>query len=162
MRESTRRILGQGAVAGVLGYLIVAGIFAVVNLAGGHSPFRTAAELGAALFYGVRDPAQVAVTPEYVFAYNGAHLLVFLVFGFAAAWLASLADRGAQLWYVALFFFLFVGFHLVAGVQALAMPMQQAISGTMVWVAGMVAALAMAGYLVWTHPKLRVAQRWDD
>lgn len=161
MRDSVRRIIGQGAVAGVLGYLIVAAIFAIVNLATGQSPFRTAAELGAALFYGARDPASVAVTPAYVFAYNGAHLFVFLVFGFAAAALASLADRGAQLWYVALFFFLFVSFHLIAGVQALAVPMQQAISAPMVWVAGIAAALVMAGYLVWTHPTLRHAERWD-
>lgn len=161
MRESVRRVLGQGTVAGVLGYLIVAGIFAVVNLAAGHSPFRTAAELGAALFYGVHDPAQVAVTPAYVFAYNGAHLMVFLLFGLAAAWLASLADRGMQLWYVALFFFLFVSFHLIAGVQALAVPMQEAISATMVWVAGIAAALVMAAYLVWAHPSLRHAERWD-
>ena len=162
MGQNTARLLGQGAVAGVLGYLVVAAIFAIVNLAGGHSAFRTAAELGAALFYGARDPAQVAVTPQYVFAYNGAHLFVFLFFGIAAAWLASLADRGAQLWYVALFLFLFVGFHLVAGVQMLAAPMQRAIPATMVWVAGVAAALAMAGYLVRAHPRLRTAQRWDD
>lgn len=161
MREKHLRILRQGAVAGMLGYLIVAGIFAIANVLAGQSPFRTAAELGAALFYGARDPSQVAVTPAYVFAYNGAHLVVFLAFGFAAAWLASLADRGSQLWYVALFLFLFVAFHLIGGVQALAVPMQTALSAPMIWVAGFAAAVAMAAYLVWMHPALRTAQRWD-
>ena len=78
MKESSLRVLKQGTVAGLMGYLVVATVFALANVATGQSPFQTAAVLGATLFYGVTDPAAVTVTPAYLFAFNGLHLVTFL------------------------------------------------------------------------------------
>lgn len=160
MTTNWRGIITQGIVAGLLGFAAVALVFALVNLGAGRSPFYSAAVLGSTLFYGVTDPALVRVTPATVLAYNGLHLVVFLGFGILAAALAALADRGWQLWFVALFFFIFVSFHLIAAVQGLAAPMRSALSDTMVWGAGLVASVAMALYIVRGHPGMRSAQPW--
>lgn len=131
-----------------------------MNLGAGRSPLYSAAVLGEALFYGVADPDLVSVRPGAVLAYSAMHLAVFFAFGVVAAALATLADRGWQLWFVALFFFIFVSFHLLAAVQGLAAPMRSVLSGAMVWGAGLVASFLMAGYLIRVHPRLRAAQSW--
>lgn len=161
MKNTWRKVLEQGSVAGLIGFAAVAVIFAALNLAQGKSPFYTAALLGASLFYGATDPAQVAVAPASVFAYNGLHLVVFLIFGLAASALALMADQGKHLWYVGLFFFMFISFHLEGFVQALSYPMRQAIPDMAVWGAGIAASLAMAAYILSQHPRIRAPQPWD-
>lgn len=160
MNETSRRVISQGLVAGFIGFITVAVVFAVVNLAAGRSPFYTSALLGSALFSGATDPAQVAVTPATVLPYNGLHLVVFLAFGIAAAALAAVADRGQQLWYVALFFFIFLSFHLEAAVQVFASPMRPMLSDAAIWGAGVAGSAAMVAYLLWQHPKIRARQAW--
>ncbi len=160
MRGKWSGIAFQGLVAGLIGYATVAVVFAVANLVMGRSPFYTAALMGAALFYGITDPAQVSVLPQYVFAFNGIHLLVFLVFGIAGAALAELADRGWQLWYVSTFFFIFVGFHIIAGAQALATPMRAMVPDVAVWLSGIGAGVLMGWYLFNAHPRMHTPQPW--
>lgn len=154
------KALAQGTVAGLIGFGTVALFFAVLNVAHGRSPFYTAAVLGAAVFHGVTTPAHASVTPETVIPYNALHLFVFIGFGIAAAALAQLADRGSHLWYVGLFFYMFVAFHLVAFVQALTTPMRAAIGEVDIWVAGIAASTVMALYLLWRHPAARRPQSW--
>ena len=145
---------------GVIGFLTVAVVFAVANMLVGRSPVYTSALLGAAFFHGLTDPTQVSVTATNVLAYTGLHLAVFLAFGVLASALAALADRGWQLWFVALFFFLFFSFHLEAGVQAFAAPVQSALSDEAIWGAGIAASVAMAAYFLWVHPRIRAPQPW--
>lgn len=160
MKEASIRVLQHGAVAGLVGYLTVALVFATANVVTGQSPFHTAAVLGATLFYGASDPASVTVLPAYVFAFNGLHLMAFLAFGVCGAWLAALAARGAQLWYFALFFWIFVATHLIGAAQVFALPLEATIPGAAVWSAGMAAALIMALYLYRANPALRAPQAW--
>lgn len=160
MKESSLRILRQGAVAGLLGYAVVAFVFALANVVGGRSPFQTAAVLGATLFYGVTDPATVTVTPPYVFAFNGLHLLTFLGFGIIGAWLVSLANKGEQLWYLSLFFWMFVAVHMIGAAQVFAIPLGEILSAAAVWGAGIAASIAMGVYLFRANPALRASQSW--
>jgi hypothetical protein len=113
------------------------------------------------MFSDVSDPAQVAVPPAYVLAYNGAHLLVFLRLGMIASLLARLADRGRQLWYVATFVFIFVTFHAIGFVQGLSAEMRGLLSANTIRIGGLLASAAMGADLVRAHPQLRRAQRWD-
>jgi len=154
------RTIEQGLLAGLIGFGTIAGVFAIVDLVSGRSPFYTAAVLGNALFYGVQDPSFVTVSIGAVLGYSMVHLVVFLVFGMAAAALATLADRGLQLWFVALFFFIFISFHLYAAAQAVAAPMREALPGALVWGAGVAASLVMAAYLIRVHPRMRAMQPW--
>jgi len=160
MRSKWIETLREGLVAGVIGYSATVVLFAIANLLVGRSPFHTAAVLGAALLYGIRDPMQVVVTPAYVLAYNGAHLVVFLALGILGASLARLADRGAQLWYVALFLFIFVSFHLIVTVQVVATSMHPLINDAAIWIAGIFAGLLMVASLIRAHPAIRTSQPW--
>ena len=160
MSERTSRLLGQGVVAGLIGYATVAIVFALANLFVDRSPFHTAAVLGATMFYGATDPSTIAVLPAYVLAFNGVHMLTFLVFGLIGAWLAELADRGEQLWYFSLFFWMFVAFHMVGAAQMLAVPLESVISAVAIWLAGLAASALMALFLLRVHPLLRKAQAW--
>ena len=161
MRAKWSETVFQGLVAGFIGYLTVAIVFAIANVIVGRSPFHTAAIMGASLFYGIDDPARVEMLPQYVFAFNGAHLLAFLVFGVAGSALAALADRGMQLWYVATFFFIFIAFHLIAMAQALAMPMRTMVPDLAIWLAGIGAAVLMGWYLFRVHPRMHAPQPWS-
>jgi len=162
MAVSKGTIFTQGAFAGLIGYATLAVLVSVMDMARGEPALRTAAVLGATLFYGATDPARIAVLPDYVLAYNGAHLLAFLAFGMIGAALATLADRGRQLWFLSAFFYVFVAFHAIGGVQALSAETRSALPATTIWVGGIVASAAMAIYLVRAHPGMRRPQSWTD
>ena len=163
MKDETRRVLEEGLVAGVIGHLVVAIVFAISNIAMGRPMLHTPALLGASLFYGLTDPSVLEIRAAYVFAYNGTHLLLFMVFGMIGAWLTMIADRGWQLWYLATFFFLFIAFHIFGMVQLLTLPVQSALSGTALWAAGLLATSAMAAYFIAMHPRLRAQlSQWQE
>ena len=92
MKEETQQLLAQGLLAGVLGHVTAAVVFAVANAMAGRPLLYTPAVLGASLFYGLTDPSQLEIRAAYVFAYNGTHLLVFIAFGLVAA----AGDRGPR------------------------------------------------------------------
>ena len=146
MKEETQQLLAQGLLAGVLGHVTAAVVFAVANAMAGRPLLYTPAVLGASLFYGLTDPSQLEIRAAYVFAYNGTHLLVFIAFGLVAAWLATVADRGQQLWYVAVFFLLFVAFHVIGAFQLVAAPMRDTVPEASLWIAGFGATAVMAAY----------------
>jgi hypothetical protein len=161
MREPTKKILNQGLITGAVGYVTVTLVMAVASVAAGQSPLYFAAMMGASLIYGITDPAAVRIAPEFVLSYNGLHLLAFLALGMLTSWLAAQADRGAQLWYVGLFVFILVSFHLMGAVQLAAEPVRVAIPVYGVWVAGLAASVTMATCILATHPRIRTPQPWD-
>ncbi len=164
MNTRTQDTLLQGLAAGFFGFVTTAIVFAVANMIAGRSLLYTPAVLGATMFYGVGDPAEMstAVAP-YVFAYNGTHLIVFLIFGLVGSWLVSIAERGAMLWYPALFFFLFVAFHMIGGIQLAAQPVKETVPDAAVWLSGFLAAVVMAYYLLRVHPSVRQQLRgWQE
>ncbi len=154
-------LVTQGFFAGLIGYATLAVLVSVSDAAPGRSPFHSAAVLGASLFYNTSDHSRMQVLPAYVLAYNGAHLLVFLLMGLIGSALAAVADRGRQLWFLALFFFFFVAFHAIGALQGVTMNVRNELSATVIWVAGVSAAVTMGAYLVWAHPRMRRPQRWD-
>lgn len=163
MATARAEVLAQGLAAGVIGYLATAIMFAVFNVLTGHSPFYTAALLGATLFYGLESLDGFSVQASYVFAYNGLHLILYLVLGMIGSWLASVCETGSQLWYVGLFFFIGVAFHVFALVQWFAAPVESEIPAVSVWVTGVIAALLMAIYLLRRHPALaRQMRHWEE
>jgi len=160
METNWGRTIGQGLIAGVLGFVVVAAVCAIADLSSGRPLFYTAALLGSALFGEVPDPATLSVSLSPVLAYSAVHLAAFLVFGTIASALATVADRGMQLWFVALFFFIFISFHLFGAVQSLAIPVRSVLPGAMIWTAGFAASIVMGAYLLRAHPRMRSAQPW--
>ena len=146
----------QGLVAGLLGYAAVALFFGVVNVLGGDSFFHTAAVLGHGLLGTDRRVVEAAVEAGPVFAYNGVHLVLFLGFGFAAAWLVEEAERHPVFWYLVFFAFLVGFFYDVALLSLFTLPLG---AGEISWVtivaANLSAGVVMGAYLVRGHPGLR-------
>lgn len=156
MRPDRAEVLTHGLVAGFIGYAAVVIFFALINVIGGHSPFHTAARLGAVLFYGAAEPLAVTVEPGPVLAYNGVHLAVSLLAGIGSAFLLVETERYHFLWYFIFFLFLagFVYVLLFVGILGAeithVIPWWSALMGTVVWVA------AMGGYL-WTQHRSLLA-----
>jgi hypothetical protein len=155
MKPERTQVFAQGLVAGLVGYATVAVFFAIVNVIAGRSPFHTAALLGSALFYGLRDPAQLVIGPGQVLSYNGLHLMIFLFLGTIAAWLAYLAERGPELWYVGAVTFIFMAFHTYGFFLMLTEPVRAVLAPWTMLAAGLIGCAAMAVYLMWIHPRIR-------
>jgi hypothetical protein len=155
MKRSRERVLTDGLIAGTLGYLVLAVFFAVANALAGRSPFYTAALLGDAFFFGLRDAAAVQVGPAPVIAYNGVHLVVFLAIGFLIAWGANQLERHPDLSYFsfvlafAAFLSSYVLVLILGGAVAQALPWPLVAGGNAA------AGAAMGAYLWWSHPGLR-------
>lgn len=162
MTDQRQRMLTDAAIAGFIGYGVVIAFFAGYNVLHGRSPFYTAALLGEALFAGLRDPAATTLDPGMVLAFNGVHLLAFLLFGVFGAWLVYETELHPEFWYLAFFFFLGATVMSYAAVLALTVIAGSLLSPWMVVSSSLLGALAMAGYLAGTHRGLVRAIRGAD
>lgn len=158
MRSGWWGTVKEALVSAVIAFVVIAAIFMVTDIVTRRMWYYTPGALAYALFVGTQSSP--LITPKLVMSYTLVHLAVLFVFGFAAALLARLAERGPQLWYVALFLLVFVGFHLFAAVQALSLPAVASISQPMIWLAGVAASMAMSWYLLRRHPLIRGTQAW--
>lgn len=154
---NTRRgdLYWRGAIAGLIAYAVIALVMALADLLAGRPLFHTPALLGSGLFYGLRDPASLVIAPGPVFAFNGVHLVVMLVIGIAAEWLAELSERGPHLWYVASLVFAFVLFHLFGFSILLNEHVRSDISPWTTLLAGALAVGGVVAYLLGVHPEIR-------
>ena len=155
MRRETRFILNGGLVAGVIGYGTVVVVMAALNAVLGRSPFYTAALFGSALFYDLRDPAMLVITPGPVLAYNMAHMLAFLALGTGASWLVTLSERNPAAQYFVLVVLIFVAFHVYGALLLFAQPLLGLSGWWEIGVGSLAAAAAMGAYFWLAHPFLR-------
>jgi hypothetical protein len=153
--ETWTEVTWTGVTAGLVGYALVALLVGILDVALGRSFFYTASLLGESLFYGLRDPAAVVVWPGAVFAYNGVHLVAFLAVGIAGAWLARLAERGPELWYVGFVLFLLVALQALAAVLLMTEPFRSALPLAMIVAPTVLGLVAVALTLGWERPGLR-------
>jgi len=111
-RTSVSEILLDGLFTGMIGALLVAGWFLVLDLAVGR-PLWTPALLGSVLLHGT-NAAQMttAIQPLDVAAYTAVHFLLFIGVGVLLSYCASLFDRFPIMFFVLLVLFvsLQVGF----------------------------------------------------
>lgn len=153
MRNDTPPVLWQGFVAGLVGYAVTAMIFGVGNVLAGESFFRTASLLGRAMIGPAGAAGPALVDPVYVLAYNGVHLLGFLVLGFAAATLVEILERFPGLGTLVLLVFV-LGFGFQVGIVLLfAAPVADELSWQSVLVANVLAALSVALVLAQWHDR---------
>lgn len=159
MNVRRQRLIADGFAAGLIGYALVVGFFVVFNVVVGRSPFHTAALIGEALFTGLRDPSAVTLAAGPILAFNGLHIGAYLFFGFFAAWLVYETELHPEFWYLA--FFLFVGAVLLSfgAVLAVMALIGSPVPTWTVFVASLLAAVGMAGYLTVSHRGLLRAVR---
>lgn len=155
MERKTRLILLEGLYAGLIGYGVIVVFFSIFNVFSGRSVFHTAAVFGAALFYGLEDPALLEITPDAVLAFNMVHMIVLLGAGIFTAWMVLESEKHPVLQWPILVLILFVGFHLFAAVALLATPLLGELSWIPIAIASAAAGVAMGWFLIWRHPLLR-------
>ena len=156
MNVERQRALWNSIYTGLIGYLAVAMFFVVLDPLLGRGLFYTPALLGSALFYGLADPAALTIRPGPVIAYNGAHLVVFLVLGLVVGELTYLSVRlRQQAWYLVSMLVILVLGHLYVALWVLTEPVRSALPVWVITVAGLVAVAAMVSALLVLYPQLR-------
>lgn len=94
------RVVFDGLMSGLLGAVVLALFFGVTDAVAGRGFFDTAALLGSP-FTGSEGGA-AAEPMAAVFAYNGLHLLLFVMAGLVFAWLVMETERHPTYgWYLA-------------------------------------------------------------
>lgn len=151
--ETRHSILGEGSTVGIVGAVIVALWFLVLDLSH-HRPFYTPSILGQVMLLG-RETPSTSLVPEAIAAYSFVHFAAFIIFGLISVQLVHLATRQsffrfALLLLVVGFEFFFYGFSYIffAGTRGL-FPWWSILG------ANTLAVLGMGAYLFWFHPGLR-------
>jgi hypothetical protein len=144
----------EGAVTGMIGALVVAAWFFVVDAAMGR-PLATPSVLGEVFVFGVTAPSFTVINLWAVVAYTIIHLLVFTVIGmtltslFHASMVSPLA-RPALLMGFIVFEFFFFGVTLLYNART-----GQLFPAWSVLLANFLSAAAMGGWLWRSHPSIR-------
>jgi hypothetical protein len=156
MNAEGQRALWNSIYTGLIGYLAVAVFFIVLDPLLGRGLLYTPALLGSAFFYGLTDPAALTIQPGPIIAYNGAHLVVFLVLGLVVGELTYASVRlRQQAWYLVSMLVILVLGHLYVALWVLTQPVRSALPVWMITVAGLVAVAAMVACLLVLYPQLR-------
>jgi hypothetical protein len=171
-RTLVRQLLGregvtlirEGLVAGLLGAAVVAIWFFSYDTLRFGKPLRTPALLGAAVFTGLRDPAELEVHLEIVLGYTVLHCAVFAAFGLVVAALLVAAEREPRVLLALLILFWCFELFFLGFVSAL----DEALAGALLWwnvaVANLLAAVVMLTYFFMGHRSLggRLLERWTE
>jgi hypothetical protein len=163
-RSTAGDIVLDGLFAGMIGALLVALWFLVLDLVAGQ-PLHTPALLGTVLLHGGAAAAQgVTVAPLEVVAYTAFHFLAFIGVGILLSYLMTLFEQFPIVGFVLLVLFvcLEVGFLVLDA--ALGAQLVGQLRGWTVIVANLLAAAGMAIYLWKRHPgiKPRLDRIWDE
>lgn len=159
MQHSRSRIILDGAVAGILGALVVAVWFLIFDAARGH-PLETPALLAATLLHGSSQAGLSAA--QLVAEYTALHLIAFISVGILGALLLESAEREPTM-FVSLLVFLgaFEAFFI-----AVVMFLGPAAVASLTWwgivVANLMATGVMLSYFLSRHPALarNLLGRW--
>ena len=153
MKPDRARVLMEGLVTGFVGYLVIVLFYGIFNLLSGRSFFYTAAALGEDLV--APDAAgPTAGAAGAVLAFNGLHVLAFLLIGLVAAWLVMQTERHPGFFVIALFAGLAGLFMTLAAFLSVSAMTEHQIPLWSVVVANLLAGLGMGAYLIRTHPRL--------
>ncbi len=162
-RTTASEILLDGLFTGMIGALLVAGWFLVLDLAMGR-PLWTPAMLGSVLLHGANGAQMTAIQPLDVAAYTAVHFLVFIVVGVVLSYLATLFERFPIMFFVLLVLFLSLQIGFFGLDLALRAEMMQKLRPWTVVVANLLAAAGMALYLWRRHPSAlsNVGRMWEE
>jgi len=159
----TVALIEEGIIAGVIGAVVVAIFFLVLDFMRGH-PFYTPTLLGSALFLGKSVEAVTSVSATMVFAYTGLHVLLFMLAGVTLSWMVSQFVRNPQFGMVLLLIFLLFE-AVLFGFEVAVMPSLVGALGTWaVGVANLLSAVVMFWFLLHRHPEAteRLRQGWSQ
>jgi hypothetical protein len=143
----------EGAVTGVIGAVIVAVWYFIVDTAAGQ-PLHTPNVLGKIFLRGNLTPVS-GIVPQAVIGFTVLHLILYVLIGMGLVVLVHLAVRDISL-RMGVWIGLVVAFGLFAGeVYMLATASGERFSPWLVLSGSVLGVLGMAGYLWRRHPRLR-------
>ena len=144
----------EGVVTGVIGAVIVALWYFIVDTAGGQ-PLHTPNVLGKIFFRGDLTPGVRQIVPQMVLGFTVVHFIAFALVGMGLTLLVHLAARNIAL-RMGVWIGLVVAFGLYAGLTyMLGTATGERLSPWPVVTGSLLGVLGMAGYLWRRHPRLR-------
>jgi hypothetical protein len=161
-RVTTAAITENGLVAGLIGALVVAIGFFILDAARGQ-PFHTPSLLGSVLFLGANVDDVTEVSGMIVFAYTGLHVLLFLAAGVVLAWTIAQVESRPQLGLL-LVLLLVLAEAVAFGVEAAIVPqLVGALGAWAVALANVASGAAMIWFLLRRHPNVveRLRAAWN-
>jgi hypothetical protein len=151
-RQASGEILMDGLFTGMLGALVVALWFLILDLISGR-PLYTPALLGTMLLHGGTAAAgTITIAPLEIAAYTAFHFITFVIVGTAFSWLMSLFDRFPIMFFVILVLAACLQIGFVAFSLALHFEAPMRLGLWSVIVANLLAAAAMGIYQARRHP----------
>jgi len=161
--NATSEVVLDGLFTGMIGALVVALWFLVLDLIGGH-PLYTPALLGTLLLHGSEAARQVTIAPLEIAAYTAFHFVVFLLIGLVLSWMMNLFERFPIMFFVILVMFVclqlaFFGLNVALGARLMGQ-----LPAWSVVVANLLAATGMVLYQWKRHPGVlqSVEKLWKD
>ena len=153
MEHSRARIVIDGAVAGIIGAVVVALWFLIFDTIRGH-PLETPALLAATILHGTH-PAQVhhaigLLTLEYSLI----HFAAFVAFGIAGGLLLETCETESSLLFSLAIFFAAFEVFFIAVVLFLGPNVMAELTWWGIIVGNLLATTAMLSYFFWRHPAL--------
>jgi hypothetical protein len=148
VKPDRARVLSEGLITGLVGALTVILFYGILNLAEGHSFFATAERLGLGLVTARAGEAGA------VLAFNGLHVVVFLLIGLVAAWLVMETEKHPSFFILALFIGVAGLFAVLAAFLSFSASTGAALPIATILVASLAAGIGMGAYLLKAHPRL--------
>src|SRR5271157_4393041 len=96
MQNSRTRLIVDGAVAGLIGGLVIAIWFFIFDAAQGE-PLKTPEILAGALLHGANQPTLSGAAWTLVAEYTVAHFIAFAIIGAVAAMLMAASEKHSEL-----------------------------------------------------------------
>jgi hypothetical protein len=148
-----RSVLREGAIAGLLGAATVAVWFLIFDALRGK-PFLTPTLLGAAVFYGVKDPTGLDPAFGPILGYTILHGLAFIAFGVVAAAFIAVSEREPALFIAVIILFACFETFFLGVLGAVGASMIGALVWWSILIGNMLAAIAMLWYFFVGHRAL--------
>ena len=153
MQHSRTRIIIDGAVAGVMGAIVVALWFLIFDTIRGH-PFETPALLAATILHGTHTAEVHRAIGLLTLEYSLIHFAAFIAFGIAGGLLLEACETESSLLFsLAIFFGAFEVF-FIAVVLFLGPNVMAELTWWGIIVGNLLATAAMLTYFLWRHPAL--------
>jgi hypothetical protein len=153
MHAQEHSIVREGVITGVIGAVIVAAWYLIVDTAGGQ-PLHTPNVLGKIFLGGDLTPGVHHIAPGAVVGYTIFHFIVFALVGMGLTLVVHMATRDISL-RMGVWIGLVVAFGLFAGLTyMLGTASGERLSPLAVVSGSLLGVLGMAGYLWRRHPRL--------
>jgi hypothetical protein len=153
MEHSRARIVIDGAVAGIIGAVVVALWFLIFDTIRGH-PFETPALLAATILHGTHTAQVHRAIGLLTLEYSLIHFAAFIAFGIAGGLLLETCETESSLLFSLAIFFAAFEVFFIAVVLFLGPNVMAELTWWGIIVGNLLATAAMLLYFFWRHPAL--------